>query len=686
LFIITNVKNIKRSSVIISDKMSEKKENYSEDTKSDEIVKFKEFKLDRFQIEAIRAIEKNHSVVVSAATGTGKTLIADYVIDKYLKQDKKIIYTAPIKALSNQKFADFRRQYGIEAVGIMTGDVTLNPEAPLLIMTTEIYRNMLIANDPFMDDLAYVIFDEIHFLGDLERGTVWEESIIFSRAHTRFICLSATIPNAKQFANWIEHIKKHPVEVIIEKKRAVPLAHLFYDNEHGFATIDKINEWRELDRYPSYHQSFKNKKKQMEERRNTRRLSHIDLLMELESEHKIPCIYFCFSRMNTEKKAELLKQKKNYLSSEEAVEVSRIVREKLAETDQSILGLRTTRLLRECLSHGIGFHHAGILAVLKDIVETLFSKGLIKVLFATETFAVGINMPAKTVCFDSLEKYDGINFRYLFSKEYFQIAGRAGRRGIDKEGFAVSMIDRKSMDIPRIKEMTSGDKDPLRSQFRLSYNTVLNLMRTHSEKERQIILRSSFYSYQIAGRVGIERIIASFEKRKNKLYSSGYIYNGETGPELTDKGLFAMKIYTEELLVTELFCSLVTKSFTEEEILLLVGRISYEEKKNTSFSTKKKHISQNLLKKLSENKELYNYFRKNPTFLLETFLTEWYGGCDFIDLLKLTNMPEGDIVRFIRQVIDLLQQVQHATSDEELRTKILRIKDKIDRDVVSVRF
>jgi len=651
-----------------------------------EILKFKDFVLDRFQIEAIRAIEKNNSVVVSAATGTGKTLIADYVIDKYLKKGKKIIYTAPIKALSNQKFSDFRKQYGIESVGIMTGDVTLNPEAPLLIMTTEIYRNMLLANDPFMEDLAYVIFDEIHFLGDHERGTVWEESIIFSREHTRFICLSATIPNAKQFANWIEHIKKHPVEVVIEKKRAVPLTHLFFDNEHGFATLDKIQEWKDLDKYPSYNKSFRNKQRHFEEMKNKKRLSHIDLLQILERENKIPCIYFCFSRMNTEKKAEALKQKKNYLNSEETLEVSRIVREKLSETDQSVIGLRTTRLLRECLSHGIAFHHAGILAVLKEIVETLFAKGLVKVLFATETFAVGINMPAKTVCFDTLDKYDGINFRYLYSKEYFQIAGRAGRRGIDKEGFAISMIDRQSMDIQKIKEITSGDKDPLRSQFRLSYNTVLNLMRTHTEKERQIILRSSFYSYQIAGKVGISRILASFEKRKNKLYSSGYMFDGQDGPELTDKGLFAMRIYTEELLVTDLFCSLLTKSFTEEEILLLAGRISFEEKKNTKLNTKRKHVSQELLKKLSNNKDLYNYFWKNPLFLLETFLTEWYEGCEFVDLMKHTNMPEGDIVRFMRQIIDLLQQIQHATTDEELRAKILRIKDRIDRDVISVRF
>ncbi|MGV8169115.1 MAG: DEAD/DEAH box helicase, partial [Candidatus Nanoarchaeia archaeon] len=574
----------------------------------------------------------------------------------------------------------------LESVGIMTGDVTINPEAPLLIMTTEIYRNMLLSNDPFMDDLAYVVFDEIHFLGDYERGTVWEESVIFSKPHTRFLCLSATIPNAKQFANWIEYVKKHPVDVVTEKKRAVPLTHMFYDDEHGFATIEKIMEWKNLDKHASYHKSFGNRKRYIEELKNRRRLSHIDLLQNLERENKLPCIYFCFSRLLTEKKAESLKAKKNYLSSSEAAEVSRIVREKLSETDPSVLSLKTTRLLRDCLSHGIAFHHAGILAVLKEMVETLFAQGLVKVLFATETFAVGINMPAKTVCFDSLEKYDGINFRMLYSKEYFQIAGRAGRRGIDSQGYAISVIDRNSADLPRIKEITTADKDPLRSQFKLSYNTVLNMMQKHTEKERQIILRSSFYSYQVAGKQGVARIIASFEKKKNKLYSAGYIVNGEDGPELTDKGLFAMRIYTEELLVTELFCSFLTKTFTEEEILLLVGRICFEEKKNTKMETRRRNISNSILKKLSDNKDLYNYFKKNPLFLVETLLSNWYEGCEFVELLQYTNMLEGDIVRFVRQILDLLQQIQHATVDEELREKVLRIKDKIDRDVISVRF
>ena len=642
---------------------------------------FQGLKLDRFQEEAIHSIENNHSVVVSAATGTGKTLIADYLIDKYLKQGKKIVYTAPIKALSNQKYSDFKRQYGEEKVGILTGDVTINHNAPLRIMTTEIYRNMLLSHDPELDDVMYIVFDEIHYLGDFERGTVWEESIIFSKEHTRFLCLSATIPNAKQFANWISYIKKHQVDVVLEKKRAVPLKQSFYDTETGFCELKEIKELKKLDKHPKYKY---NRRRFFDELKRTKRLGHLDLLSEMKD--KLPAIYFCFSRMETQNKAVILAKKNNYLTSNEQSQLSSIVRERLKTTDESVLHLDSTKMLRECLSKGIGFHNAGVLPVLKEIVETLFSQGLIKVLFATETFAVGINMPAKTVVFDSMEKFDGINFRYLKSKEFFQLAGRAGRRGIDKVGFVVVVIERRTMDINHVERIVQDDKESLQSQFKLSFNTILNLIHRHTEKEQQVILESNFYTYQQAGRGGANRIKASFEKKKKKLIKEGYIVHGLNDLELTEKGLFSMRIYSNELLVGELFTGRFSQLFTNKEILLLVGRISYEERKNHKFKSKKRDISNAAFKKIKDNAVLYNYFRKNQLYLLEQFLVEWYDGCDFPDLLELSNLSEGDIVRYIRQIIDLLQQIQHATLSDDLKNKIRDIVTKIDRDVVSVRF
>ncbi len=651
-----------------------------------EEIKFKDFVLDRFQVEAIRSIDNNHSVVVSAATGTGKTLIADYVIDMYLKQDKKIIYTAPIKALSNQKFNDFRKAYGDDNVGILTGDVTINHGAPLLIMTTEIYRNMLLSNDPFVDDVAYVVFDEIHFLGDVERGTVWEESIIFSKSHVRFLCLSATIPNARQFANWIKHVKEHEVDVVTEKKRAVPLKHEFFDVENGFASLSQIEEWKQLDRYPKYYKSMKDKRRARQERMNSKKKSHVDLLHELESKGKLPCIYFCFSRMLTEQKSESLKRSKNYLVGDESVEAGRIIREKLSNADPSIRDLKTTWLLRECLSRGIGFHHAGLLSVLKELVEELFSKGLVKVLFATETFAVGINMPAKTVVFDSLEKFDGISFRYLNSKEYFQLAGRAGRRGIDKEGLAVSVIERRMADVPKIRVITSDDKEPLKSQFKVSFNTVLNLIRSHTPEEQALLLKKSFYAYQQLGKTGSSRIVASFEKRKGKLLRKGFIFKEDGSFELSEKGLFASRIYSNELIVTSIFCSNKTSSLSEREILLLAGIISFEERRNTKFKSKQSKVTNKVFDLFRDDRDVFMFLKKKPVQKLEQFLMAWLDGAEFVEVMEFTNILEGDIVRFFRQILDLLQQIQHATLDDELREKVISLKKKIDRDVVSVSF
>ncbi|MCK5322477.1 MAG: DEAD/DEAH box helicase, partial [Candidatus Aenigmarchaeota archaeon] len=212
-------------------------------------MEYKGLKLDRFQEEAIDSIDKNHSVVVSAPTGSGKTLIADYIINKYIKKDIRVIYTAPIKALSNQKYKEFSKDFGEKNVGLLTGDIVRNPGAPILIMTTEIYRNMALVDDPMINEVSYVVFDEIHFINDIERGYVWEESIIFSKPHVRFLCLSATIPNASEFADWIQSIKKHNVDVIKQDKRNVPLHMNFYDTEQGITTLEHIRDVNDSQQY-----------------------------------------------------------------------------------------------------------------------------------------------------------------------------------------------------------------------------------------------------------------------------------------------------------------------------------------------------------------------------------------------------------------------------------------------------
>ena len=256
--------------------------------------------LDKFQEDSVKALEEGKSVVVSAPTGSGKTLIANYLIDLRLQQGKKVMYTAPIKALSNQKYKEFTALYGEGKVGLMTGDIVLHPEAPVIIMTTEIYRNMVMVNDPAIQDVMAVIFDEVHYINDIERGHIWEESIIFSPDHVRFLCLSATIPNAEEFSEWITSIKKHAVVTIRHDKRIVPLEHKFFDNELGICSLKELHD---VDSIPSYRHVVKKKGRR---RPRVPFPDHTKLVKEL-GDH-VPCLFFAFSRDGCEKKAKELSQ------------------------------------------------------------------------------------------------------------------------------------------------------------------------------------------------------------------------------------------------------------------------------------------------------------------------------------------------------------------------------------------
>ncbi len=637
-------------------------------------MKFKNFILDPFQIEAIESVEKNHSVVVSAATGTGKTLIADYIIDKYLKEHKRIIYTAPIKALSGQKYRDFKHEYGEENIGIMTGDIVINPDAAVLIMTTEIYRNMLLAKDEILDHVTYVIFDEIHFINDIERGTVWEESIIFSPAHIRFLCLSATIPNAKQFAEWIESIKKHPVDVVKYDKRAVPLEHLVYDIRLGVTKIDEVMKDKSIPDYYEVTRRKKQKKKEM-----LPPPSHINLIFSIQD--KLPCIFFNFSRKECEKKALDLARKKDFLDNKARAHIVNLSNQLISPEYRA---LESIQRLKHALSRGIAFHHAGLLPKAKELVELLFSEGIIKVLYATETFAVGINMPAKTVCFASLEKFDGINFRYINSKEYFQLAGRAGRRGIDKIGYAIAMIERGYTDLDKVKAMSLRDDIPIQSQFNLSFNSVLNLIKNHSPAEREIILKMNFdYFLKRQQSTTQVRVMSSYNHKLKILKMMGYAF----GDELTDKGLFATKIYSNELLITEIFFSKMFKELNDAEMNILVASVIYEPRGKDYFTLKGADRTYDKIMRLVSK---HNYVMKNINKLhvkrMIRVIGDFTNGGEFMELLDLCSLDEGDLIRLIRRVIDMLRQIRHATADYELIERLHSCHDKLYRDVVKFEF
>lgn len=633
--------------------------------------------MDKFQEDSVIAIENEKSVLVSAPTGSGKTLIADYIIDKFLKENSRIIYTAPIKALSNQKYKEFTDSHGEDKIGLITGDLVINPNAQVLIMTAEVYRNMAIVNDHALDSVAYCIMDEIHYISDQERGHVWEESIIFSPEHIKFLFLSATIPNSEEFASWVESIKNTPVKVIKSNIRPVPLERKFYDSEIGMTTLEEIKERKELDKYPD-HKHF------MKGRYRTARVQKPDFRHLIEDiGDQLPCIYFVFSRAKTMDYAFLLANKKQFLSIEEQRQAISIASNEFNKLNKEVLSLRTTQKLRNCIPKGVAFHNAGILPELKHIVEKLFSEGLIKVLFATETFAVGINMPAKTVCFDSLRKYTGTGFRYLTSKEYFQISGRAGRRGIDKKGLSVAMIFRPNADIEKIKGFTTEDVLPLKSQFKLTYNTVLNMINQHSPEENTEILTKNFFTYQKLKGATSNRLLGSikarFTKATNLLKGLGYI----KGDNLSTLGLFTTKIFGDELEVSQIFNSGI--ELDEYSILLLLAALEYESKRDTKFyKTFENGDTKRLFNKIQQNPILRRGLWSQNIDKITAIIHPLYHNKKFVEILRNTNLLEGDLIRILMRVMDKLEQVGKASNDEKQLVMIKNCKGIIKNSLEGI--
>ncbi len=441
---------------------------------------YKGLQLDRFQEEAIAAINRDTSVIVTAPTGAGKTVIAEYAVEKGIEENRRVIYTAPIKALSNQKYRDFYAEYG-DKIGIVTGDVVLNPYAQVLLMTTEIFRNTIFDDIERLQDVSYVIFDEIHYINDLERGTVWEESLIFAPQHIKFVCLSATMPNINTFAEWMQSVRDIDIEVVEELKRPVPLEHHLYFKDYGVGNIKHIAALRNR----AYRDGRKPKKSDQLNDKPGKGLpsdfTETRLVPHLRRKKQLPCLYFCFSRKGCEENASALVfgSQLQLLNEKQKVEILQQFDKLCVQFD--IAEEKKITKFRRLVSCGIAYHHAGMLPTLKEVVERLFTSGLIQLLFTTETFAVGINMPACSVVFDSLEKFDGIGFRYLKAREYHQMAGRAGRRGIDTIGYVYAQIVPKYANSGEIKGVVADKIEPIESQFNLSYSSILNLYQKYGD-------------------------------------------------------------------------------------------------------------------------------------------------------------------------------------------------------------
>ncbi|XP_027339967.1 DExH-box ATP-dependent RNA helicase DExH10 isoform X1 [Abrus precatorius] len=464
------------------------------------------FTLDPFQQVSIACLERNESVLVSAHTSAGKTAVAEYAIAMSFRDKQRVIYTSPLKALSNQKYRELSQEF--QDVGLMTGDVTLSPNATCLVMTTEILRGMLYRGSEVLKEVAWVIFDEIHYMKDRERGVVWEESIIFLPPAIKMVFLSATMSNATEFAEWICNIHKQPCHVVYTDFRPTPLQHYVFPMGGSglYLVVDENEQFRE-DNFLKLQDTF-SKQKLGDANRGAKgngRIgkggsgsagSDIYKIVKMIMERKFqPVIIFSFSRRECEQHA-MSMSKLDFNTEEEKDTVEHVFQNAVLCLNEEDRSLPAIELMLPLLQRGIAVHHSGLLPVIKELVELLFQEGLVKALFATETFAMGLNMPAKTVVFTAVKKWDGDSHRYIGSGEYIQMSGRAGRRGKDERGICIIMID-EQMEMNNLKDMVLGKPAPLVSTFRLSYYSILNLMsRAEGQFTAEHVIRNSFHQFQ----------------------------------------------------------------------------------------------------------------------------------------------------------------------------------------------
>ncbi|SMQ55940.1 unnamed protein product [Zymoseptoria tritici ST99CH_3D7] len=487
------------------------------------------FTLDPFQEVSISSIERNESVLVSAHTSAGKTVVAEYAIAQCLKNNQRVIYTSPIKALSNQKYREFQAEFG--DVGLMTGDVTINPTATCLVMTTEILRSMLYRGSEIMREVAWVVFDEVHYMRDKTRGVVWEETIILLPDKVRYVFLSATIPNAMQFAEWIVKTHNQPCHVVYTDFRPTPLQHYFFPagadgihlivDEKGTFREDNFNKAMAAiadkagDDGTDPMAKRKGKGKDKKINKGGRKDGPTDIykiVKMIMMKNYNPVIVFSFSKRDCENYALQMSQLAFNDESEKAM-VSKVFSSAIEMLSDEDKELPQIQHLLPLLRRGIGIHHSGLLPILKETIEILFQEGLIKVLFATETFSIGLNMPAKTVVFTSVRKFDGISLRYVTPSEFIQMSGRAGRRGLDERGIVIMMIDEK-MEPVAAKDIVRGEQDKLNSAFYLGYNMILNLMRVEGISP-EFMLERCFYQFQNAASVnGLEKQLVELEQKR----------------------------------------------------------------------------------------------------------------------------------------------------------------------------
>jgi len=483
----------------------------------DRLKRWFPFPLDDFQRQAMASIEAGRSVIVCAPTGSGKTAVAEFEVRRALEQGRRCFYTTPLKALSNQKYHDFRREFGEAQVGLLTGDVSVNRGAPIVVMTTEVYRNMLYGTslgevERNLYGVQGVVLDECHYMNDPERGTVWEESVIYSPESVQLIALSATVANAVDLQAWLEHTHG-PTDLVVSEHRPVPLRHFYFRGARSgplFGTDGRLQErWKKV-AIPTNRKGFRRRPKAdgPEEAAVPEAV-----VADLDAQDMLPAIYFLFSRRGCESAMHrcrgILRQPRELRQArEEAIE-------QLVSDSPSLSQHPHLPFLYE----GLAVHHAGLLPAWKAVVERLFQQGLIQVVFATETLAAGINMPARSTVISAISKYTGDGHRLLTASELLQMSGRAGRRGMDKLGYVMLLFHPKEP-VTAVARLARADADPLDSNFRPGYGMVLNLLQRHSLENCQELVERSFGQYlseQRQGGMAVERARKRLEELSRPL-------------------------------------------------------------------------------------------------------------------------------------------------------------------------
>ncbi len=648
---------------------------------------------DRFQVAAFDALDAGRSVLVSAPTGSGKTVVADYAVERTLAAGRKAFYTTPLKALSNQKFGELAAVHGAEQVGLLTGDVSHQPHAAVVVMTTEVLRNMLFARASTLDGLGLVVLDEVHFLQDPYRGSVWEEVIILAPPEVALVCLSATVSNAEQLGAWLRSVRG-PTDVVVETRRPVQLRNHVALTRRASGTVDLVPVVRRGKLHPLAAELDNRVPRRGRQPGGPRRVRFAtphrsDLLEQLAGRRMLPGIVFIFSRAGCDDAvAQCLADGLRLTDADQRAEIRRRCAthiEGLATDELAVLG--HSRWLAG-LENGIAAHHAGMIPAFREAVEDCFAAGLLQVVFATETLSLGINMPARSVVIERLTKMRDTGRSGLTSGEYAQLTGRAGRRGLDSVGHAVVLWS-PALRMAELARLVLSPAPDLRSSFRPTYNLAVNLVRRYPVDQAHYVLDRSFAQFVDAAHH--HALSRRLDRTLQLLQRWGHVDTAAW--QLTGRGALLARIYHEsDLLVAEALVAGLFDGLRVAELAAVVSACSYAaragrwrpEPRPPAAVTDRLQGLQALAERLRADEERSHLPRTrlpDPGFAEVAW--RWARGDRLQRVLGRAELAAGDFVRNAKQLVDLLRQLQVVAPDPATAQAARRAADALQRGVVA---